>query len=77
MFYQHKHPFADGNLVSVRRSTQGSAPWNFPHAADLIVCMSTMRVLKDRYEALATRPDRVLIRLYEAIESDEKVLVLT
>ncbi len=73
--YPRKDPFADGNLVSV---TSGrSAPLSLHHAADLIVCLKTIRVLKDRYEAETTMPDRVLMRLYDAIEHDEKVLILT
>jgi len=47
------------------------------YAADLVVCMRTMRTMKDRYNATTKTPHRTLIRLYEAIEADEKVLVLT
>lgn len=73
--YLHKHPFADGNLVS--STARGSHPTMDFYAADLVVCMRTMRTMKDRYNATTKTPHRTLIRLYEAIEADEKVLVLT
>ena len=67
-----KHPFAKGNLVS---STVLPQVWN--HSAELIVSLTTMKVIKDRYGSVLDQPDLVLIRLYEAIEAGERVLVLT
>lgn len=74
--YSHKTPFADGNLL-VSASSKHRGGLLTHYCADLIVCLTTMRVLKDRHEAETTMPHRVLIRLYEAIEAGEKVLVLT
>jgi hypothetical protein len=73
--FLHKAPFYDGNLESW--TTNRPVPLLVHHSADLVVCLTTMRVLKDRYAARTETPHRVLARLYEAIEADEKVLVLT
>lgn len=73
--YLHKDPFTDGNLVS--SSGRGRISLDVQHTSDLVVCLTTMRVLKDRHEARTEMPHRVLIRLYEAIEAGERVLVLT
>jgi hypothetical protein len=73
--YSHKQPFADGNIVS---AMGGRYTPSLPHyMAELVVCFKTMSVLKDRHEALTSSPHRMLKRLYEAIEADERILILT
>jgi len=65
--------FEHGNL-------QSSCAWPpslWHYEADLVVNLSTMRITKDRSGSLIKQPDLTLIRLYEAIEAGEKVLVLT
>lgn len=79
--WQHHTPFRHGNLLSLPRSKwggvygRGSIEATF--MADLIVRLDTFEVVKDRYNATTKTPHRALIRLYEAIEAGEKVLVLT
>lgn len=68
-----RYPFDDGNIVSARRDRHELELY---YAADVVVCLSTMRVLKDRYGERTKQPDLVMVRLYEAIEADEKVVVL-
>lgn len=67
------HAFEDGNLVS----TSAWPPSLWHYEAELVVSLNPPRILKDRYAARTEQPDRALIRLYEAIEAGEKVLVLT
>lgn len=74
MSFRVHRGFEEGkNLIS--STVWPPSVWHYE--AELIINLNTMKVLKDRYAARAEKPDRALIRLYEAIEAGEKVLVLT